>query len=539
MSDTAAIRSTAEKQQAVIYLRVSTEEQVDNYSLDTQADICRKEAERRGLDIVEIFSEKGRSAKTITDRPTLIEMLGYCRKHRRQVGAVIVYRLDRISRQTADYLAIRKKLFELEITLISATEPTGDTPTEKFIETMLAGFAQMDNDVRGERSRNGMKARFMSGLPNGNVPLGYLCENGYATKNPETFSALQAAWELMGTGTKSLREMAKILNDQGIRDKQKGCNEVLIRPQTLSGIFRNKFYAGKITSKKYGLEVQGQHTPMITDELFYRVQAIIDGRNRNAAPALTRRNQDSPDFPLRRIIKCARCQQSFTAAWSKGKNARYGYYFCLKRCGQGSSIPVKQIEDATSELLSKVSLRPEAVKLISAYLRHTYFLRIGALRQKREKADVELKKIYALRQALIEKNLSGVYSDDIFKEQNKLLEEKIKAVQAAKSDTIIEKYSLEAITKFIEAKFTDLNNTFSESLLKQKRVLMCSIFPQGLGWSYPGYSNTQISPFYRSLLDVNTGQVLLGTPDRIRTYDLWYRKPTLYPAELRARNTLL
>ncbi len=223
--------SPAEKQQAVIYLRVSTEEQVDNYSLDTQANICRREAERRGLSVGEIFREEGRSAKTIVDRPALIDMLSYCRKNRRQISAVIVYRLDRISRQTADYLAIRKKLFELDITLISATEPTGDTPTEKFIETMLAGFAQMDNDVRGERARNGMKARFMNGLPNGNVPLGYVCENGYVAKDTESFAAVKAAWELMATGTKSLREMAVVLNDQGIRDQQKGRKETMLRPK--------------------------------------------------------------------------------------------------------------------------------------------------------------------------------------------------------------------------------------------------------------------------------------------------------------------
>ncbi len=287
-------------------------------------------------------------------------------------------------------------------------------------------------------------------------------------------------------------------------------------------------------SKKYGLEVQGQHTPMVTEEVFYKVQAILDGRNRNAAPALARRNQDSEDFPLRRIVKCSRCQHSFTAAWSKGKKNRYGYYFCPKRCAPGSSVPMSQIEDTTAELLAKISLQPETAKLINAFLRQTYYLRIGALRKKREQADVELRKLQELRQKLIEKSLNGIYSDDIFKEQNKLLEEKIKGVQTAKSDTVIEKYNLEAITNFIQQKFTNLNNTFAASLLKQKRVLMCSIFPQGLNWSYPGYSNTQISPFYRYLMEVEKNKVLTGTPEGTRTPDLWYRKPTLYPAELRA-----
>lgn len=519
--------STANRLQALVYLRVSTEEQVGNYSLGTQLDICRKEAERRGYDIAETFREEGRSAKTITDRPKLIEMLAYCRQHRRQISAVIVYRLDRISRQTADYLAIRKKLFDLDITIISATEPTGDTPTDKFVETMLAGFAQMDNDVRSERTKNGMKARFMTGLPNGNVPLGYVCENGYATKDPKNFSALKAAWQLMATGTKSLDEMAHILNDQGIRDKQKGGQELTLRQQTLSGVFRNKFYAGKIISKKYGLEVQGQHTPMITEEQFYRVQAILDGRNHKTAASIVRRSQDNLDFPLRRIIKCSRCHQGFTAAWSTGKRARYGYYFCAKRCGPKLSVSLKEIEDTTSQLLTKISLRPETTELINAYLRQTYFLRIGALRKKREQAEIELKKLYELRQALIEKNLSGVYSDDIFKEQNKLLEAKVSSVQAAKSDTVIEKYNLEAITKFIQAKFTDLNNTFASSLLKQKRVLVCSIFPRGLSWGYPGYSNTFISPFYRCLSDVYDNKDLSGVPDEFRTHDLQFHKLAL------------
>jgi len=49
----------------------------------------------------------------------------------------------------------------------------------------------------------------MSGLHNGSPPLGYSRQNGYAVKDAETFSAIKAAWELMETGTKSLRDMAK------------------------------------------------------------------------------------------------------------------------------------------------------------------------------------------------------------------------------------------------------------------------------------------------------------------------------------------
>ena len=68
---------------AVIYLRVSSEEQVENFSLGTQEEICRREATRRGFEIVQVFREEGRSAKTITGRPTLIKLLEFCRKKHR------------------------------------------------------------------------------------------------------------------------------------------------------------------------------------------------------------------------------------------------------------------------------------------------------------------------------------------------------------------------------------------------------------------------------------------------------------------------
>src|SRR3990167_1751949 len=109
---------------AIIYLRVSTEEQVDNFSLETQEKICTQEAQRRGMEVVQIFKEEGRSAKTITGRPVLLELLEFCRKNKKTLDAVMVYRLDRMSRQLQDYLAIRKRLAEYEISLISASEPT-------------------------------------------------------------------------------------------------------------------------------------------------------------------------------------------------------------------------------------------------------------------------------------------------------------------------------------------------------------------------------------------------------------------------------
>ncbi|HOX41285.1 MAG TPA: recombinase family protein [bacterium] len=507
-------KAQKKENRAIVYIRVSSEEQVENYSLATQEDICLKEAARRKLDIIQIFREEGKSAKTIQGRPMLIQMLEYCRKHKKEIDSVIVYRLDRISRQTADYLIIRKKLAESNINLISATEPTGNSPTEKFVETMLAGFAQMDNDVRGERSRNGLRARFMSGLPTSFAPFGYLNQNGYVVKDPKSFDALQKAWEIYSTGTKSLREIAKMLNEQGVRVCYRSGKEFKIKAQTVQRMFRNKFYTGKLVSAKYGQEVQGQHIPMVTEELFYRVQAILDGRNVNIAKPLAKKNRDNPEFPLRRIVKCSGCGFSLTAGWSKGKNERFAYYFCQKWCGKGHSVPVAQIETETDKLLASVSLTPEALELVTVYLRKTYYKRVAALQKRREDADDELKKLYETRQTLIEKNLAGIYSDDIFREQNRLLEDKITAIQMTKNDDLITKYNIENVTTFIKEKFKDLVKTFANSDLQQRRMILCSIFPSGLVWNYPGYLNTQLSPCFTFMKNINPETVIDGRGGR-------------------------
>lgn len=467
-------RSGTEIKHAVIYLRVSTEEQVDNYSLETQQKICLQEAQRRDIEIVKIFREEGRSAKNIAGRPVLVEMLDFCRKNKGGVDALIVYRLDRLSRQLQDYLAIRKKLAEYEITLISASEPTGNSPTERFIESMLASFAQMDNDVKSERTRNGLRARFLAGLPSGVPPFGYKSENGYAVKDIKTWDKLQKAWELMATGTKTLYEMAGLVNEWGVRQPFKG-KEYLLSAQALSRMFRNKFYMGILSSERYPEEVRGQHIPMVSEVLFYRVQAVIDGRSTSVHIYLAKRSRDNSEFPLRRLVKCI-CGTPLTGAWSKGRRAKYAYYLCNARCGT-PSIPVDTLDGDLTHTLSTITPTKEALSAFIALLKRTYYQRGSQLQKKRDQADVELKKLRDLRQSLIQKNLSGTYSDDIFKEQNKLIEDQIASILISKDDELFKNYNLEYVVKFIEEKFANLGKTYELSNLSQIRVLLCSIFP--------------------------------------------------------------
>ncbi len=502
----------ADGKRAVLYLRVSTEEQVDNFSLDTQEDICKKEAEKRGYQVVEMFREEGRSAKSITGRPTLIELLEYCRKHKNNVQAVFVYRLDRVSRITADYLAIRKKLAENGVMIISATEPTGDSPTEKLVETILAGFAQLDNDIRSERARNGLKARFLSGMiVSGQVPLGYVTKAGYAVKDEKSWDLMKKAWELMATGTKSLQEMADTMNSWGMHEHH-GKREFIIRAQRVNVLFRNKFYTGVITSKTYKEEIKGQHVPMITEELFYRVQAILDGRNPNMV-ALAHRNHANPDFPLRRIVRCGSCGIGMTGGWSKGRHAKYAYYRCGGTC-KGIAAKADTLEKTVLQSLKEVTPKPECLNLFITFLYKTYHQRLARLQKIKSTADQEIETLKALRRTLVEKNLAGVYSDEIFKEQNASIEDRITKAQITKDDTTIDKYNIDDVTTFIRTLLADLGETYKRSNISQIKVLLGSIFPSGLAWNADGTLNREISPLYRSICTIDSNAILSCAGER-------------------------
>lgn len=466
---------------AIAYLRVSTEEQVDNYSLETQEEICRKEAEKRDLHLVRVFKEEGKSAKDISGRPTLLQLLEYCRNNKNKIDALLVYRLDRLSRQTADYLAIRNKLSDFNITLYSSTEPTGDSPTEKLVETILAGFAQLDNDIRAERARNGMKARFLAGYTNQRPPLGYLTIDKVVVKDPDTWDLVKASWDLMATGTKSLRDIANYMNGLGLRYNVRSKN-YKIRPQAANRIFRHKFYAGILTSKTYNLEVKGKHPPMVTMAQFNLVQDILDGRRTKQLPKI-KRIRDNPDFPLRRIVKCGQCGTGLTGSWSTGRKSKFAYYRCGKPCNH-KSIRRQDVHDEFIKALGGIKPKPQTVELFEYLMKERFEKRKQKFLERKKTIDLEIEKAKTKKKKIVRKHLEGVYSDEIYEEQIEMVELKLQKLAALNNSKLLKKYEKNTLIKFLHRKLCKLGSSFPSLACSQLRVLVNLIFEGQLAWNY-------------------------------------------------------
>jgi site-specific DNA recombinase len=158
---------------AVVYVRVSTNEQVENHSLATQERECRLYCERNELQVLQVFREEGESART-ANRPQLQEMINFCAREskRQNISGLVVYRVDRLARAVIDHATIRQQLRSIGIQIRAVQESFDESPAGALMENMMAAFAQFDNDVRALRTADGMKEALREGRWAGGHPSG-------------------------------------------------------------------------------------------------------------------------------------------------------------------------------------------------------------------------------------------------------------------------------------------------------------------------------------------------------------------------------
>jgi DNA invertase Pin-like site-specific DNA recombinase len=469
-------------QKVVGYIRVSSEEQVENYSLDNQEKYIKEYCDRYDKELIQIFKEEGKSAKTLK-RPELLKCLNFCKLNKQDISALVVYRIDRLSRDTSDYLAVRKTLADYGIDVFSVTEPTGRTPTDKFLELILSGVAELDNSIRGMRAQDGLKARFMDGWFSGKCPLGYMSIKDKSGRpiivpNPDEFSLLQEAWIKMASGSVSLRDVAKWMNKVGLKTKWRGGKKFKLTHKSAGRIFNNKFYTGYLVSKKWG-EVRAKHEPMIDENIFYKVQEILYNRNTNKNTKV-RRLVIHPDFPLRKILFCTHCGKPLTGSWSKGKmGKKYGYYFCLNWCDK-KVYPISFVNEAVVELLKKITPNPNYLKAFLLMLKRDYEKRRDKFFGNRNKMEEQVETIKWKQKQLIKGHMEGRYSDSIFDEMSKEFEHEMIAARTGLNESIINQYQIEEIINFSKVFMTDLSKPFIHGTPGQVRILLSSIFPKNL-----------------------------------------------------------
>ena len=137
-----------ETKKAVSYIRVATKEQADNgFSIAQQHDGNNAFATQNGYSIVKTFQDVGKSAGNL-DRPALKEMVEYIKSHKNEIDAIIVYQLDRLTRNYENYREILRPLFEKNnIKLLLATGNNDETPEGNLMRNIGIVLAEYDSNL--------------------------------------------------------------------------------------------------------------------------------------------------------------------------------------------------------------------------------------------------------------------------------------------------------------------------------------------------------------------------------------------------------
>lgn len=401
----------------IIYCRVSSEEQVDGTSLVSQERLCREYAARHNIEVLAVFVDAGESAKT-ANRPELSRAITFCK--RKRAHFFIVYKIDRFARNQTDHVTVRAFLRQSGTELRSVTEPIDESPIGRAMEGMLSVFAEFDNNVRTERTKQGMLERVRNGVWVWTAPIGYRRheEGGNLVPDPETAPLIKFAFTEYVKGTYSFERLGNVLAEAGLRTKQG-------RRPTHRAVYRiitNPVYAGII--RVWGEDFDGSFEPLVSKKLFAACQPTA---HRSASPHAAPRSLNNPNFPLRGLVTCALCGKTLTGSYSRGsKGTKYPYYHHYSRaCSSTASIPKDTLEKSFQDVAEEFSIHPDAARRLSDIIRDKWQEILAEAQDHNALVKKEITALEAERQRVFDLHRSGTYSDSEFSEQKRRVEGRI------------------------------------------------------------------------------------------------------------------
>lgn len=398
-------------EKAVIYARVSSEEQAKHgFSIENQKKVCIEFAQKQGYFVEKVFIDEGKSAKNL-ERPEIQELMDYCSKKKNCINAVVIWRLDRISRNTTDYHGVLRPLFEHKgIKLLSATEANVDTIEGDLMRNIGMSFAEYERKVIGTRTIAGLRQKAEQGECPHKAPIGYKNiskEDGSKTVvvDEKTAFYVKQAFNLYDSGMYSLRSLTTKLYEDGFRTP-KG-NRV---PKTsIEHILKNIFYTGvlKFEDRVYK---NAKHTAIIGKDLFYRVQ------ERLTSPQKAKKQ--NYEFAYTGLIRCEHCGCLLTAELKKGK---YIYYHCTGNKGGNCKrdyINEIKIDKSISEVL-KLIILPQDVRInILNALKKTHEKKCGYSKETKACIQQQITKLENRIEKLLQEKLDEAITFEQWKKYN-------------------------------------------------------------------------------------------------------------------------
>ena len=227
---------------AVIYARYSSDNQREE-SIEGQLRECKEYADQNGITVVRTYIDRALSAKT-DSRPQFQQMIHDSATH--TFEAVLVWKLDRFSRNRYDSAHYKRILKNNRVHVVSVTEPISNTPEGIMLESLLEGMAEYYSAELAEKVSRGHKENALKAKFNGGpVPLGYRIDSEHHYQiDPATAPVVQEAFQRYAAG-ESIRSIIESLNARGIPNSRgnrftKNSFQTLLKNRRYLGEYRYK-----------------------------------------------------------------------------------------------------------------------------------------------------------------------------------------------------------------------------------------------------------------------------------------------------------
>ena len=464
---------------AVIYQRVSSKEQENGFSPETQLEKCYDWAAAHKFEVVKAFVGEHESAKSDINRKRFNEMLRYVKDAKNRIDAVIVYSTSRFSRTGTSSFSIVDELEKKHITMYSATsEYDARTPEGKLTQGLELLIANRSNTINSQTVRdNGAKA-LRKGHWIQKAPRGYdmvtIKQDQTITVNAEG-ELIREAFQLKARENLTTEEVRRIMKIRGLD----------LCKQAWSHIFHNIFYAGYFSHPFLeGELLKGPYEPLVSMEDFCKVNEInLSSHSRGYEV-----KSDKEYAPLLGLLRCPVCGNKLTAALSTKMRKRYGkevgYYMCgRKNCR--CNVAAKKVNQIFEDWLGGIALQERFSDILEAQLRKSFPIlneaarnEVAGIRTALSKKEAEIEKV--------EYNLATAATPKV----QEICARQLEVMEAAKREIeqqLKEKeQSILNLNDYIEKGMGMRNNMLKMwqlSNLSHKRHLQEVLFPSGVVWS--------------------------------------------------------
>lgn len=442
------------RRRVAVYIRYSSENQRDGYSVEYQLDECMKYINEHNMIFVKSYVDEAVSGKSTDNRNGFFEMINDVK--RGEYDAVVVYKYSRFARNLVEATLYRQQIEKAGAQLISAMERIDDsTPEGRMMRNIIMVMDEYYSDNLATFVRSAQYLAAKNGKIMGAIaPLGlkYNDEGTYDI-NEEEAPAIRLIFEMFADGA-SQASILRQLDALGYRTR-KG---IPYKASTLSGLLTNEKYIGRYEVELTGYEkiVHENAFPALIDKhTWNRVQERLEKKKaeKEIRPRLKKRS-----YPLTGKIECACCHNPYIGSAKggihKGVRVDYNYYVCKgkddKRICKNKNIRKEKLEEYVFRQIREHFLNETIIDSIAAEVYNILAEDeapteddIKALRTEKKKIENKLEK---LLDSFIEGDLPKSVlqrKTDSLTEQVNAIDKQITRLEIAQSSVVtIEKVKL-------------------------------------------------------------------------------------------------